>query len=107
MNRLALRSAEREALLEFAIKHVKGRIPVIANVSEAGTEIAASLASHAAKAGAAAIIATVPYYWTPPQSMLVEHFIAIGKAAKIPLFLLNSPGEMNEVGIASKSVTDL
>jgi 4-hydroxy-tetrahydrodipicolinate synthase len=104
---VSLTVSEREALLEFAIKHVKGRIPVIANVSEAGTEIAASLASHAAKAGAAAIIATVPYYWTPPQSMLVEHFIAIGNAAKIPLFLLNSPGEMNEVGIASKSVTDL
>ena len=104
---VSLTVGEREALLEFAIKHVKGRIPVIANVSEAGTEIAASLASHAAKAGAAAIIATVPYYWTPPQSMLVEHFIAIGEAAKIPLFLLNSPGEMNEVGIASKSVTDL
>jgi 4-hydroxy-tetrahydrodipicolinate synthase len=104
---VSLTVGEREALLEFAIKHVKGRIPVVANVSEAGTEIAASLASHAARAGAAAIIATVPYYWTPPQSMLVEHFIAIGNAAKIPLFLLNSPSEMNEVGITSKSVTDL
>ncbi len=104
---VSLTIGEREALFEFAIKHVKGRIPVIANVSEAGTEIAASLADHAAKAGAAAIIATVPYYWTPPQSMLVEHFIAIGNAAKIPLFLLNSPGEMNEVTIASNSVTDL
>jgi 4-hydroxy-tetrahydrodipicolinate synthase len=104
---VSLTVGEREALLEFAIKHVKGHIPVIANVSEAGTEIAASLASHAAKAGAAAIIATVPYYWTPPQSMLVEHFIAVGNAAKIPLFLLNSPGEMNEVAIASKTVSDL
>jgi 4-hydroxy-tetrahydrodipicolinate synthase len=104
---VSLTVGEREALLEFAIGHIKGRVPVIANVSEAGTEIAASLASHAAKAGAAAVIASVPYYWTPPQSMLVEHFIAIGEAAKIPLFLLNSPGEMNEVGIASTSVTDL
>ena len=39
--------------------------------------------------------------------MLVEHFAVIGEAAKIPLFLLNSPSEMNEVAIASKSVTDL
>jgi 4-hydroxy-tetrahydrodipicolinate synthase len=104
---VSLTVGEREALLEFAIKHVGGRIPVIANVSEAGTEIAASLARHAVKVGAAAVIATVPYYWTPPQSMLVEHFVAIGEAAKIPLFLLNSPGEMNEVAIASKSVSDL
>jgi 4-hydroxy-tetrahydrodipicolinate synthase len=104
---VSLTVAEREALLEFALKHVSGRVPVIANASEAGTAIAASLASHAGKAGAAAVIATVPYYWTPPQHMLVEHFMAIGDAAKLPLFVLNSPTEMNEMEIASKSVIDL
>jgi 4-hydroxy-tetrahydrodipicolinate synthase len=104
---VSLTVAEREALLEYAIKHVKGRVPIVANVSEAGTAIAASLASHAAKAGAAAVIASVPYYWTPPQHMLVEHFHAIGEAAKLPLFILNSPAEMNEFEIASKSIVDL
>ncbi len=84
-----------------------GRVPVVAHVSEAGTAIADSLAAHAQKVGAAALIATVPYYWTPPQPMLVEHFIAIGKAANLPLFVLNSPAEMNEVEIASKSVVEL
>lgn len=104
---VSLTVGEREALLEFAVKHVKTRVPIVAHVSEAGTALAASLASHAAKAGAAAIIATVPYYWTPPQHMLVEHFTAIGEAGKLPLFVLNSPAEMNEVEIASKSVVDL
>ncbi len=104
---VSLTVAEREALLAFALDRVKGRVPVIANVSEAGTAIAAALARHAAKAGAAAVIATVPYYWTPPQHMLVEHFLAIGEAAQLPLFVLNSPAEMNEVEIASKSVADL
>ena len=46
---------DRQALLEFAVKHVRGRVPVIAHVSESGTAIAASLAAHAQKAGAAAI----------------------------------------------------
>jgi 4-hydroxy-tetrahydrodipicolinate synthase len=104
---VSLTVTEREALLEFAVKHVKGRIPIVAHVSEAGTAIAASLAGHAAKTGAAAIIATVPYYWTPPQHMLVEHFSTIGEAGQIPLFVLNSPAEMNEVEIASKSVVEL
>ena len=104
---VSLTVAEREALLEFAIKHIAGRVPIVAHVSEAGTAIAASLASHAGKAGAAAVIATVPYYWTPPQHMLVEHFMTIGKAANLPLFVLNSPSEMNEVEIASKSVVEL
>jgi 4-hydroxy-tetrahydrodipicolinate synthase len=82
-------------------------MPIIANVSEAGTAIASSLAKHAARTGATAIIASVPYYWTPPQSMLVEHFTAIGEAAGIPLFAFNSPGEMNEMEIASKSILEI
>lgn len=85
---------ERKQLLEFAIKQVKGRVPVIAHASESGTAIAADLAAHAEKAGAAAIIAAPPYYWTPPANMQVEHFARIGGAVKLPFFVYNSPEEM-------------
>jgi 4-hydroxy-tetrahydrodipicolinate synthase len=104
---VSLTAEERKPLLEFVVKRVAGRVPVIANVSEAGTAIAASLAAHARQAGAAALIASVPYYWKPPQYMLVEHFIAIGKAGGLPFFVYNDPVEMNEVEFASKSVVDL
>jgi 4-hydroxy-tetrahydrodipicolinate synthase len=104
---VSLTVEERKALLEFVAKHVRGRAPIIVNVSEAGTGIAASLAAHARQAGASAIIAFVPYYWTPPQSMLVEHFAAIGAAGELPFFVYNSPSEMSEVEFASKSVSDL
>lgn len=104
---VSLTVEERKALLDFAVKHVDGRAPIVANVSEAGTTIAASLAAHARLAGAAAIVASVPYYWTPPQSMLVEHFTAIGAAGELPFFVFNSPAEMSNVEIASKSVVDL
>ena len=104
---VSLTADERKQLLEFAVKHVKGRAPVVANVSEAGTAIAASLAAHAGQTGVAAVIAGVPYYWKPPQSMLVEHFAAIGDAAHVPLFVFNAPGEMNEVEVAPKSVIEL
>jgi 4-hydroxy-tetrahydrodipicolinate synthase len=104
---VSLTVEERKALLDFAVKHVGGRVPLIVNVSEAGTAIAASLAVHAKQAGATALIASVPYYWTPPQSMLVEHFAAIGKAGELPFFVYNSPSEMSEVEIAAKSVVEL
>ncbi|MGC1464481.1 MAG: dihydrodipicolinate synthase family protein [Pseudolabrys sp.] len=104
---VSLAVEERKALLDFAIKYVRGQVPIIVNVSEAGTTIAASLASHARRAGAAAIVASVPYYWTPPQSMLVEHFAAIGAVGELPFFVYNSPNEMSEVEFASKSVGDL
>jgi dihydrodipicolinate synthase/N-acetylneuraminate lyase len=104
---VSLSVGERQELLSFAVRHVDGRVPILAHVSEAGTEIAASLAVHAKQSGAAALIATVPYYWTPPQSMLVEHFEAIGKAGGLPFFVLNTPEEMAEVEFASTSVVDL
>ena len=104
---VSLTAQERETLAQFAIKHSGGRVPVIVNVSEAGTAIAASLAANAKQAGASAIIASVPYYWTPPQSMLVEHFTAIGEAGALPFFVFNSPSEMSEVEFSSASVTNL
>src|SRR6266536_1473300 len=76
---VSLTDVERRALLEFAIKTVAGRVPVIAHVSEAGTGIAA----------------TTPYYWTPPPAMLIEHFAQIGAAVKIPFYVYNSPEEMH------------
>jgi 4-hydroxy-tetrahydrodipicolinate synthase len=104
---VSLTAIEREELLVFAIRHIAGRVPVIAHVSEAGTAIAASLAVHAKAAGAAALIASVPYYWTPPQHMLVEHFTAIGTAGSLPFFVLNTPSEMADLEVSSKSVTEL
>jgi 4-hydroxy-tetrahydrodipicolinate synthase len=91
---VSLRDDERRRILEYAIAHVKGRRPVIAHVSEAGTGMAAALARHAREAGAAAVVATTPYYWTPPAAMVIEHFSQIGAAAELPLFVYNAPEEM-------------
>jgi 4-hydroxy-tetrahydrodipicolinate synthase len=103
---VSLPVGERKMLLEFAISKA-GKVPVIANVSEAGTGIACDLARHAKEAGAAAMIACVPYYWTPPESMLVEHFCAIAEAGQLPLYLYNSPAEMNGVKIKTPVVMAL
>jgi 4-hydroxy-tetrahydrodipicolinate synthase len=100
---VSLTDAERRALLEFTVKQVKGRVPVIGHVSEAGTAMAESLARHAQDAGAAALLATTPYYWTPPAGMLLEHFARIAGAVRIPFFIFNTPEEMPGV----KVTTDL
>jgi 4-hydroxy-tetrahydrodipicolinate synthase len=91
---VSLTEAERRKLIEFAVKQVKGRVPVLAHVSDAGTGIAAALARHAEAAGAAAVVATTPYYWTPPPAMVLEHFVQIGAAVRIPFLVYNAPEEM-------------
>jgi 4-hydroxy-tetrahydrodipicolinate synthase len=98
---VSLSDEERKALLEFALGKVKGRVPVIAHVSQSGTGMAVALAKHAEKAGAAAILCAVPYYWTPPGGMLVAHFTEVGAAVGLPLFAWNSPEEMGGVKVTT------
>ena len=92
---VSLTDGEKRALIEFAVKHIAGRVPLIAHVSEAGTAIAAALARHAEAAGAAAIMATTPYYWTPPPEMILEHFVQIGAAVRLPFLVHNAPEDMS------------
>jgi 4-hydroxy-tetrahydrodipicolinate synthase len=99
---VSLTEAERRALVEFAVTQVRGRVPVVAHVSHAGTGIAAALARHAEEAGAAAIVATTPYYWTPPPAMVLEHFVQIGAAVTIPLLVHNAPDEMAGTRISAE-----
>jgi len=98
---------ERIKLIEYALKRVNGRVPVIAHASQSGTGVAASLAQRAGKLGAAAVVATTPYYWTPPPGMLLEHFTQIGAAAGVPFFVYNSPEEMGGVKITTDIVMKL
>jgi 4-hydroxy-tetrahydrodipicolinate synthase len=99
---VSLTEAERRGLLEFAVKQVRGRAPVLAHVSDTGTGIAAAYARHAEAAGAAAVIATTPYYWTPPPAMVLEHFTEIGGAVRIPFLIHNAPEEMQGTRITAE-----
>jgi 4-hydroxy-tetrahydrodipicolinate synthase len=92
---VSLTDDEKRTLITFAVKHIAGRAPLIAHVSDAGTAIATALARHAQEAGAAAILATTPYYWTPPPEMILEHFAQIGGAVRLPFWVHNSPEDMS------------
>ena len=99
---VSLTEAERRALIEFAIKQIRGRIPIVVHVSDAGSGIAAAHARHAESAGAAAIVATTPYYWTPPPAMVLEHFTQIAAAVRIPFLVHNAPEEMGGTRITAE-----
>ena len=90
---MSLTDGELRNLLEFALKQVKGRVPVIAHVSDAGTSIAIERVRHAEKAGAAAIASHPPYFWHPKASMVVEHLVQIGAATRLPFFICSPPVE--------------
>jgi 4-hydroxy-tetrahydrodipicolinate synthase len=104
---LSLTDAEQRKLLDFAVKHVKGRVPVIAHVSDPGTAIAVARARYAGKLGAAAIASHPPYFWHPKPAMVVEHLVAIGEATKLPFFICTPPVEDAGTHLNAEIVIDV
>ena len=84
--------AEHCALIETTVRHVAGRIPVIAGTGANSTTEAIELAQFARQAGADAHLSVVPYYNKPTQEGLYRHFKAIADAVDLPMILYNVPG---------------
>ena len=83
---------EHELLIAEAVKHVAGRIPVIAGTGANSTREAIELAAFSQRAGAQASLTVVPYYNKPTQEGLYQHFKAIAEAVDMPHILYNVPG---------------
>jgi N-acetylneuraminate lyase len=82
---------ERRLVAETAIAAARHRIPVIIHVGTASTAEAVRLAEHARLAGADAIAAVPPYYFTPTREALESHYRQISQAGKLPFIFYNLP----------------
>ncbi|MEK7810825.1 MAG: 4-hydroxy-tetrahydrodipicolinate synthase, partial [Pseudomonadota bacterium] len=83
---------EHEHLIQVAVEHAAGRIPIIAGTGANSTKEAIELAAFSKRAGAAASLTVVPYYNKPTQEGLYLHFKAIAEAVDMPHILYNVPG---------------
>ena len=79
-------------LIQVAVTHAAGRIPIIAGTGANSTAEAIELTEYARKVGASASLSVVPYYNKPTQEGLYRHFRAIAEAVDIPIVLYNVPG---------------
>ncbi|MBD5161831.1 MAG: 4-hydroxy-tetrahydrodipicolinate synthase [Oscillibacter sp.] len=83
--------AERMRVIETAVRHVDGRIPVIAGTGSNNTENAITLSKDAALAGADALLVVTPFYNKATQKGLIQHYITIADAVTKPLILYHVP----------------
>ncbi|MBS0320387.1 MAG: 4-hydroxy-tetrahydrodipicolinate synthase [Proteobacteria bacterium] len=83
---------EHHALIAQAVRHVGGRIPVIAGVGANATAEAIALTRHAHAVGADAGLSVAPYYNKPMQEGLYRHFRAIAESSPLPIIVYNVPG---------------
>jgi 4-hydroxy-tetrahydrodipicolinate synthase len=79
-------------LIEEAVRHAAGRIPVIAGTGSNATQEALELTQFASKVGAVASLQVVPYYNKPTQEGMYKHFKTIAEKGGLPVILYNVPG---------------
>ena len=72
---------ERLRTIESVVRHVDGRVPVIAGTGSNNTENAIALSRDAALAGADGLLVVTPFYNKATQKGLVRHYTAIADAA--------------------------
>jgi len=82
---------EHHKVVEWCVAEAKGRVPVIAGAGSNSTREAVSLAKHAEKAGADAVLVVTPYYNKPTQEGMYQHFKAVNDAIGIPIIIYNIP----------------
>ncbi len=86
---------EHIAVIEFAVKTVNGRLPVIAGTGSNDTSHAIHISKRAQEVGADAILSVTPYYNKTTQRGLYEHFKLIAENLSIPMILYNVPSRTN------------
>ncbi len=82
---------EHRRVVKACIEVSRGKVPVIAGAGSNNTVEAIGLARYAEEAGADALLVVTPYYNKPTQRGLYEHFAAVAKATKLPIFIYNIP----------------
>lgn len=87
----ALSLEEHEQVIDFAVKRINKRVPLIAGTGSNDTKFGKELSVNAQKMGADALLLVTPYYNKTSQKGLIEHYTAIADEVDIPMILYNVP----------------
>lgn len=82
---------EHLSAIEYTVKKVAGRVPVIAGTGSNDTKHAIALTKGAEDLGADGILSVTPYYNKANKQGVINHFKAIAEAVNIPIILYNVP----------------
>lgn len=86
-----LSDTEKRELIDFAVRQVRGRVPIIAGTGGNDTRRACTLSEYAAGAGVDALLVVTPYYNKCTQKGLVSYYNEIAEAAKLPFIAYSVP----------------
>ena len=99
-----LSDQDRDLVIKTAIELCNGKVAVVVGTGSNNTETAIKYARHAKDAGADGHLSVTPYYNSPTQEGLYQHYKAISEACDLPMILYNVPGR---TGVNMTSETTL
>lgn len=83
---------EHKNVIEFIVKKINKRIPVIAGTGSNNTSESLELTKFSEKVGADGVLIVTPYYNKPNQNGLYKHFKLLHDDTNIPIIIYNIPG---------------
>lgn len=82
---------DKKRIIDIAVDHVNGKIPVIIGSSAFGLDDVLELSKHAQDAGADGLMIALPIYYTLSVESIIAHYEAIASKIDIPIILYNFP----------------
>lgn len=103
---LSMTPDERRQVIEVCVAEARGRVPVLIGTGAEWTRDAVALAREAETMGADGVMVIPPFYSSPTEDELFEHYRRIGEAISLPIMIYNNPATAN-VDLLPKTVARL
>lgn len=103
----AMDDNEKQQVIATTVEHVRGRVPVYAGTGAESTREAIRLTKMAEKEGVQGVSIITPYFVSPSQQEIFDHYRKIAESTKLPVLLYNNPSTCGGVKIDVETVARL
>ncbi len=103
----ALDEREKQEVVATAVAHVGKRVPVLAGTGAETTREAVRLTRMAEREGADGVSVITPYFVSPTQQEIFDHYRRIAESTALPVVLYNNPSTCGGVKIDVDTVARL
>src|SRR5437660_632429 len=103
----ALDEREKQEVIATAVAHVNKRVPVYAGTGAETTREAVRLTRMAEKEGADGVSVITPYFISPNQQEIYDHYRRVAESTSLPVILYNNPATTGGVKIDVDTVARL
>src|SRR5882672_9409662 len=103
----ALDEREKQEVIATTVAHVRGRVPVYAGTGAECTREAVRLTKMAEREGVQGVSVITPYFISPSQQEIYDHYRRIAESTKLPVILYNNPSTCGGLKIDVDTVARL